>query len=260
MLAVPAKYLWSLAATLLCVGVATAQPPAPPVDFALVNELFVGQSEQPYSVHRIVFRSFAEGNRCYDRDSSEPSRITIFDFVDGLVHLIDRREAWMTSLAMSDIEEETARFDADTTDVQIRVRLGIDADVRRNEDRFASRFGDVAYVVTTEPASDWGGARTVGQFIDAACRLNFVRGFGLPPFARLRLNHEIVRAGRVATATQVTLHRSGETIRMQTRREPATAADMAWVDEVESLRSLCTPITFEAFSQPRLAADSGARR
>ncbi len=253
MFAVSAKILASLAAVLLWVGSANAAAPGEPdfePNFVLVNELFEGDATQPYSVHRIVFRHNADGLRCYDRDPGQPSRTTVFDFGEQLVHLIDRSSRSTTTLPIAAMVDATARFDAQVADPQARVRLGLDTNIDADGDgRLHARFGDVAYEVQTRSAIDPAEAARIGQFVDAACRLNFVQGLGLPPFARLRLNAQIVRRGRVATRTHVTLHTTGETIRMQTERQKATAADVAWSRDVDSLQSLCRVTSLDQYAQ-----------
>lgn len=218
-----------------------------------VTKIYQGQQPQPVEIHEIAM---VDGV-VYDFPADRDQPWTVFDLPQSQVVLLDRKHQQRTSISTEELIRLTAQADSAITDPIQRSRFGMDAEVQvLDENRFELSYDQTHYRVQASSPSQPTWAIQYSQFVDWACRLNIARPRGVPPFARMRINEVVSRAGLFPQRIDVEMTRSiGEDatavlvrLNSQTTLSPEIGRQtQSRIDETHSMRVLFKEIPWDEY-------------
>ncbi len=205
-----------------------------------------GGEETRLDLHLVLFRD----GKFYDFALTTPRDVTVVDPAAGKITLLSREQHVKSTLPMQDLVSTAARVRLFAKNEGIEERLGINAKVIRQENRFQIAYSGSKYdVVTAAPQFALQPAQ-FAEFTDAVARVNLIRKLGTPPFARMELGHRIATAGRLPETITLKLG-SGENqrtllsrYRFENRLSDAAAKR---IEEVTGMMTLYREVALGAF-------------
>ena len=193
----------------------------------------------------------------YDISRIESRFVTVYDFSQARVILLDRQTQVQTTVGTSELVKVTAQVRAAAKTPQQQERLGLTARVQPSNRLigYSIRFGNCERHTTTQIPNDPTIAADYGQFADLALRLNLLRPPGPSPFGPMTLNDYITRKGEVPLETTLSL-RSGETVteyRSTHILGELTDADQKQIAEISGMLALYREVNPKRVPKSRVA-------
>lgn len=223
-------------------------------EFSVVTKLYSGEDERPVSEHRILF---TEGTAYHFSAAGQP--LAVYQSDPGKVTLLDLGEEVQTEIRLDDLLSVTAAAKAAVEDPAQRQQLGITADVVADEDAYRVEFAGIGYRAETQLPQDPAMASDYGRFADLALRMNILRPVGPPPFARLKLNRQLVARGRIPVASTMTITRGGRMVEFRSTNQfgELNEDDRRRVQQAQTLLREYRQIPLSEFPQPPLDKEAG---
>lgn len=209
---------------------------------------------RPISEHRLIFR----GGMVYDVTQQPASRrrfVTVFDPQRTRIVLLDRQSLVRCTVSTDHLVELAAKARAATESPERREALGLAAaaEVDESGQRFAIRFGRVAYETDSQLPDHPQNARAFASLSDWAARLNMARQVNTPPpFGRMTLNRALAAAGRMPRDLSISVRQDSGEIRYQVGHEYAgdlTDADRRETREIDGWMIAYREIPFRSFPE-----------
>ncbi|MGY8767441.1 MAG: hypothetical protein ACKVH8_03260 [Pirellulales bacterium] len=168
--------------------------------FHVTTDIFVGTNPEPVETHLTTFHS----NVVYDSVTSRPGQITIIDFNQGLIYLIDTTDKTQLILKQQDVLELSAslstklRSELDTPNNKIPEYIKahffpefIIKD-QKNNDSVIFTGTPLSYEVSVEKTTQVSSVQDYYRFCDWSANLNYATVLGgTPPQARFEVNQKL---------------------------------------------------------------------
>ncbi len=192
--------------------------------------------ETRLDLHLVLFQD----GKFYDFALTAPRDVTIVDPAAGKITLLSREQHLKTTLPTQDLVRTAARVRLFAKNEGIEDRLGINAKVVRQEDRFQIAYSGFEYDVTTAGPQFPLQPAQFAEFTDWVARVNLIRKLGTPPFARMELGHRIATAGRLPETITLTLGSEGSERTLRSRYRFENELSDAAAKRIEELAGMTT--------------------
>lgn len=225
--------------------------------FAVTQQIFHADAAKPVAWHRLVFDSGV----IYDLPKIQTRIVTVYDLAQNQVTLLDRAGKNQTKITTDKLVEFTASVKAEAAaSKQHQASLGIGAVVAASDrvEGYTVHFGSgndqdrflVRYDVTTQPATSPAMAVDFGRFSDCSSRLSLLRHRGLPPFARMAINHKLTETGTLPRETFLTIDRAGavQKFRSTTKIQTLSEEDAADIATVRGMMTMYPVVDIQDFT------------
>jgi hypothetical protein len=165
-------------------------------DFRVETEVFVGKNKEPMAEYLTIFKAGV----VYDFMLSAPEEITIYDVQRGRFILLDPQRNEKAEVSLDELRQLTAdiKIAADNAgDENVRFLANpvfqVNVNPQQREVTLSSK--PLTYSAKGKTPEEPGLARRYADFADGYARLNGLRLGNLPPFARMKLNEQLVEQG-----------------------------------------------------------------
>jgi len=215
-----------------------AQQNQAPVSMVVTISNYDVASNQLIAKHRIAFHAGV----VYDFDEQNDASVTVFDTNRNRIVVLDRGMKTRATVDVDQLTQMATQLRLEAKTPEQKERYGIEAAVEKvANETYRIRFGGVEYSIETKAAPSESMALQFGRFADLASRLNMARGFGLPPFARIRLNQSIAADARIPLDMRLQIQRGNEITKYQsthTVEMSLSERDQTKIDEVSGMVAL----------------------
>jgi len=216
-------------------------------EFAVDTNIYSGDQAEPTSGHRILF---LDGSAYHFTAAGLP--LAVYDSKAAQVTLLDRRAEVQTVVHLDDLLRITAEAKSSVEEPAEQRRLGIAADVVADQNTYQVEFGGISYRAETEPPDDPAVASDYGRFADLALRMNILRPAGPPPFARLKLNRQLVAQGEIPVASTMTIENGDQqaSFRSTNRFGDLNESDRQRIERTETMLREFRQVPLDEFPSP----------
>jgi hypothetical protein len=165
-------------------------------DFRVETDVFVGKNKEPAAQYLTVFKAGV----VYDFMLNKPEEVIIYDVKRGRFVLLDPARRMQTEVTLEKLRELTADIKlaaANAADENVRFLADPMFEIRLNPAGQRIRMVSKRLVYEAKGAAppDAGIVRRYADFADGYARLNGLRLGNMPPFARMKLNDQLVEQG-----------------------------------------------------------------
>lgn len=191
----------ALALTWAWAGNLTAQ------DFRVDTDVFLADDEETFSEHLTLFY----GNVVYDFRVKGPEEITILNFQDGTISLLDVKRRQRADLTTAELLDFSAKIKDIGTNNQAEDLVAPKFQVMFDEEQKSLELVSrkITYRATGIEPSTASVATRYREFTDWYARLNSMRPPNPPHFGRLELNRQLADRGLLPQDIERTVNLGG---------------------------------------------------